>query len=197
MYQNYNDINKLFYPYNKSIINNLFFFEFQTSYICPSCKYNENQIFIKCILDLELDKKSNLKANKNLTIYDFLNLDQYLECIKCHYNCLYKRKICKLPKLLILVIKLNERKNIKFRLHEEIDISNNLPAKKQYIQSKYQLISAIINNSITYCKSMESNVWYKYGDNVRIVNSINDNLNNVPYLLIYKQKPIKTFKYYK
>ena len=71
--------------------------------------------------------------------------------------------------------------------------------KKQYIQTKYKLISSIINNSfICYRSMMESNAWFKCeGTEIKKLNHININLDNVPYLLIYKQMPIKYFNYYK
>ena len=198
VYNNYNDMNSLFYPYNCSIIKDLFFFELQASYKCYSCKYNENQMFIKCFLELELDQKLNkLKNNEYITIYDLLDLKQTLKCIKCDYDCLYKRAINTCPKILILVIKLKEKNNIKFALEQEIDIIDYLQVKKQYLQTKYKLISSIINNSLTYYKSMEDNAWYKYeGINIKKINHINNKLDNIPYLLIYKQMPIKYYNRY-
>ena len=196
MYQNYKDMNTNFYPFNNSIIKDLFFFEIQTSYNCSSCGRNENQFFIKCILELELTQKPNKwKNNNNISIYDFLDLNQTLNCLKCGYSCLYKRAINTCPKILILVIKLNEKNNIKFHIDEEIDISQYLTVTKQYIQAKYKLISSIINCSLSYIKSMENSIWYKYGTNFKTVKSINDNQNNVPLLLIYKQKPNKYYNY--
>jgi ubiquitin C-terminal hydrolase len=201
MYENYNDINYLFYPVNYSIIKDLFFFELETSYRCPSCKYNENKFFIKDILeiDIELDQKYNKGKNiNNTSIYDYLNLNQYIKCKECDYKCSYKSKINTLPKILIVVIKLNRKENVKFHIDEEIDIFDYMSVKKQYNQTKYFLISSIINNSLTYCKSMERNIWYKYeGDKLKTAQYINNNINNVPYLLIYKQKPIKHYNYYK
>ena len=98
----------------------------------------------------------------------------------------------------MITINLKERQNIKFNLDEEIDICDYLPVKKRYIQAKYKLISTIVNNSLVYCRSMESNEWYKYEETtVKIVKNINNNFNSVPYLLIYKQKPIKSYHYYK
>jgi len=201
MYQTYNDINILFYPYNYSIIKDLFFFELQTSYKCPSCKYYENQFFIKNIfeIDIELAQKSNkVKNNGSISIYDYLDLNQFIKCKECNYFCSYKKKINTCPKILIVVIKLKNREKVKFHIDEEIDIYNYMLAKKQYIQTKYFLISSIINNSLTYCKSMENNNWYKYeGDIIKTAQNFNNNINNVPYLLIYKQKPIKHYNYYK
>ena len=44
---------------------------------------------------------------------------------------------------------------------------------------------------------MESNEWYKYKEaDVKKVINININLNSVPYLLIYRQKPIKYYNHY-
>ena len=79
MYQNYNELNNLFYPFNYSIIKDLFFFEMQTSYKCPCCKNIENHFFIKCILDLDFDKKLNKKKNtENISIYSLLDLTTYI-----------------------------------------------------------------------------------------------------------------------
>ena len=69
--------------------------------------------------------------------------------------------------------------------------------KKQYFQTKYKLISFVINSSLAYFKSMESSAWYKYTTNVKMIKSINDNQYNVPYVLIYKQKPPKQYNFYK
>ena len=201
MYNNYNEINNLFYPINNSIIKDLFFFELQTSYRCPSCKYFENKLFIKDILEIDimLDQNSNKGKNiENTSIYDYLNLNQYIKCKECDYLCSYKKKINSCPKILIVVFKLNKKEKVKFQIDEEIDIYDYMSVKKQYNQTKYFLISSIINYSLTYCKSMESNDWYKYeGDLIKIAKHINNNINNVPYLLIYKQKPIKHYIYYK
>ena len=201
MYKSFIDINNLFYPVNYSIIKDLFFFELQTSYKCPSCKYFENQFFIKSILeiDIKLDQKSNKGKNiENTSIYDYLNLNQYIKCKDCNYICSYKNKINTCPKILIVVFNLNQKEKVKFHIDEEIDIYDYMSIKKQYNQTKYFLISTIINNSLTYCKSMENNDWYKFeGDVLKTLKHFNNNINNVPYLLIYKQKPIKYFNYYK
>jgi len=192
MYQNFKEINNLFYPNNYSFIQKLFFFEVQTSYDCLSCKYSENQFFIKCIFDLELDQKPNKWKNTEIiSIYSLLDLPQNITCIKCDYNCLYKRKINTCPNILIFVIKSKELKNIIFRFNEEIDIKDYLAANKKYYQTKYKLISSIINKSF-YCKSMENNGWYKYeGNDIKSINSINNNFHNLPYVLIYKLKSNK------
>lgn len=197
VYNNYKDMNSLFYPYNNSIIRENFFFEIQESYKCPSCQNNDNQFFIKCFLELELKKRANkMKNNDNISIYDLLNLNQTSKCIKCDYNFVYKRAINTCPKILILVIKSEERNNFKFLIEQEINISEYIQVKKQYIQTKYKLISCIVNNSFIYCKSMENNTWYKYeGNDIKKINHINK-LDNIPYLLIYKQMPIKYYNHY-
>ena len=198
MYQNYNEINNLFYPINYSLIKDLFFFEVQTSYSCNSCKFSENQFFIKCIFDLDLNKESyKLRNSENISIYSLLNLPQSIKCIKCNYNCLYKRKINTCPRILIFVINSKEYAKIKFHLDEEIDISNFLSVKRQYYQTTYKLISFIINKSFM-CKSMENNGWNKYEPNdIKTIININNNLHNLPYLLIYKQKPNNYYNHYK
>lgn len=195
MYRSSFELNNLFYQNNYSFIKDLFFFEMQKSYLCPSCKYNENQFYIKCVLDLDLDQKLNKWKNiEYISIYDFLDLYQSIECNKCNYNCLYKRKINTCPKILIIAINSKETQNIKFNLDEEIDISNYLTDKENYYQAKYKLISIIVNNSLVYCRSMERYAWYKYEKTtVKTLNNINNNLNNVPYLLIYEQKSFKPY----
>ena len=198
MFQSYKELNDLFYPYNNSFIQNLFFFEVKTSYKCPFCKSNENHLYVKCILDFDLDQKSNkIKNTEYISIYDFLSLSQNIKCIKCDYISLYRIKINTCPKILIIAINLKERQNFKFKLDEEIDISNYMIGPKQYYQTKYKLISTIVNNSIVYCRAIESNKWYYFEKaTVKILNHINNNLINAPYLLIYKQIPIKHYNYY-
>ena len=83
-----------------------------------------------------LDQNSNKGKNiENTSIYDYLNLNQYIKCKECDYLCSYKKKINSCPKILMITINLKERQNIKFNLDEEIDICDYLPVKKRYIQA--------------------------------------------------------------
>jgi len=186
IYQDYNEINKTFYPINKSIIKDLFFIEIEMNYECKNCNHYEEVYFLKSSIDFDITQKSNiLKAKKIISIYDLFGLEENKKCIICNNDCLLRRIINTCPKILILVIKL-DKYSIKFNAQTEINIME-YSSKKNY-QTRYELISFIQNHSITFCKS-EQNIWYKYeGANVKQIKDFNNIQNKVPYLLIYKQK---------
>ena len=193
IYQDYNEINKSFYPINKSIIKDLFFFEIEMNYECKNCKHYEKVYFLKSSMDLDITKKSNkLRTTKIISISDLLGLEENKKCVICNNDCLLRRIINTCPKILILVIKYDKMTN-QFKAEEEISI-NEYASEKNY-QTRYELISFIQNHSITFCKS-EQNVWYKYeGANVKQIKNFNIIQNKIPYLLIYKQKSYKN-KYF-
>ena len=200
MYRKYYEINEKFYPINKSIIKDLFFFEIKVNYECKKCQnYNESLYFLNCIMDFDITRKSktNLLRNKNIiSISDLFGLEEYGKCLECNNDndCISRRIINTCPKILILVIK-SDKMDIKFNLEKEINIYE-YTSKKNHL-TKYELISFIQNYSITFCKS-EQNLWYKYeGSKVKESTDFNNiqKQNRIPYLLIYKQKAFK--KYHK
>ena len=178
IYQDYNEINKTFYPINKSIIKDLFFFEIEMNYKCQNCKHYEEVYFLKSSIDFDITQKSNILKNKKIiSIYDLFGLEENKKCIMCNKDCLLRRIINTCPKILILVIKL-DKNPIKFNAETDINISE-YSSKKNYL-TRYELISFIQNYSITFCKS-EQNVWYKYeGENIKQIKDFNNIQNKVP-----------------
>ena len=186
MYQNYNEINKNFYPINKSIIKNLFFFEIEMNYHCNNCNFEENLFFLKCTIDFDITL-NQLKNKKIIYLKDLFGLEERSKCYECNKDCFSRRIINTCPKILIIVIKLDNM-NTKFYAEPEFDIYNYTSKKHFVSQTKYELISLIENYSITFCKS-EQNSWNKYeGSKVISINKFNNKQNTIPYLLIYKQK---------
>ena len=131
MYQNYNEINKNFYPINKSIIKNLFFFEIEMNYHCNNCNFEENLFFLKCTIDFDITL-NQLKNKKIIYLKDLFGLEERSKCYECNKDCFSRRIINTCPKILIIVIKLDNM-NTKFYAEPEFDIYN-YTSKKAIMQ---------------------------------------------------------------
>ena len=158
---------------------------------------------------MNLSKKNDEKKDF-VNIYDCLNYFQntiLLEgengknCEKCGKlnQILLTTKIntCQNNLLVLLNIDIEKDKDIKFKLDENIDVTEYVQEKvddKKIIYDLYSIIYLIKNNEIHYialCKDLIENLWYKYDDdNVEIIKNLNSELINfgIPVALFYQKK---------
>ena len=171
-----------FYSINNSIIKDLFFFEIEFIIDCEKCHSNNKSYFINCSLDFQLEDILNEKKG-NIDIYQILNnLNEESKCLECGKKYKLKR-INSCPKFLIIIINQKDKNNLLFNINEQNDINNNISNKNKN-NSLYELISFIIDDSETFCKSPVNNKWYSYKE--LIVEEKDININTIPHLLIYK-----------
>ena len=161
----------------KTIISNLFFFEFEIEKKC-SCKQNklyEQNYYLK--FELNEEKKETIPI---ISLFEQLKVKKKCECGK---ECKIKRKFISLPKYLLLVINdinKNRKKPIKTFLDNSIDI------KEFYIEKKkieYELISFTDEQFIPTLKSREDFKWRKNDSTVIELHKE----RTMPNLLIYRK----------
>ena len=211
---------------NDSIIYKTFFGGVcEITHECPKCKEeneerkeenkktyeyrNLNYLTFQIKEVLDLSKKNDEKKDF-VNIYDCLNYFQntiLLEgengknCEKCGKlnQILLTTKIntCQNNLLVLLNIDIEKDKDIKFKLDENIDVTEYVQEKvddKKIIYDLYSIIYLIKNNEIHYialCKDLIENLWYKYDDdNVEIIKNLNYELINfgIPVALFYQKK---------
>ena len=197
IYINIEDIENILNSSKNSIIQKNFFFEFVTNYDHQCNEKFQEQYCIKCTLEFDINKIANiLEKERPINIYDILN--NLIKDNICQSENLINHfeKLKTFPKFLIIIIKQKENNNFSFNLEEFINIAKYLYDKGLECFSNYELISFIKNKSETICKSPVNNNWYIYKDNKieKQENLFNNPFENIPYLLIYKNKNIVTNK---
>ena len=135
--------------------------------------------------------KKQLKKNKNdeqidiKTILDDINDEEI--CTKCKKPIKLEKKFLTSPQFLIIIIKQKDNIDYQIMLQENIKIKQcNLDKYNCHI--KYDLISFINTNNITFCKSHLDNKWYKYDEKGIIPDIRIKEEKSIPYFLIYKKK---------
>ena len=196
MYNEENQIIK-FYENNNSIIQKLFFFEVELKSSCYFCQKDTLNCYLNyCSFELEIKQTKESKEQKNNKIQNILsyNLNEDTKCLVCSKSIKMKKQFKTLPKYLILIIKQSNVNDYKFKMNElilDIDINGYIIENKLKNKSKYELVSIMDNNLVTYCKSPINSKWYKYmgKDAVKevIFNKI-EKLMVAANLLIYKNK---------
>ena len=191
------EINKDFYKFKYSFINDLFFFELTSSQDNCICKDN-NLISTHYMLSFDDDKL--FKELKNQVINFETLLSQAIikiKCNKCQKSKKTKILFKSLPKILIIYIKQKIDNNIIFKYNMEIDLKNNCLKNKN--NTRFELISMIKighdRQIKTYCKSSKNDIWYIYTESQQQQQSIEEiQLSNiiesykiVPNLLIYQK----------
>ena len=142
---------------------------------------------------------------------EIMSGDNQMYCNYCHRNSNYSmiNKIYTHPEVLVII--LNRGKGLEFDVEFEypenfilnnyINFENN-DNYQNYEIIEYELISVITHlgessmsgHFIAYCKSPIDNKWYKYNDAIvsesgsDFMNSNNDELKTIPYVLFYKIK---------
>ena len=136
LYNNKDKMIKEFYKNNNTIIQQLFFFETYQYCFCNKCRSGDYGYYsINCVL--ELDSEIN---KKEIKIYDLLdNLLQIKDCEKCNKRTFKsEKKFNSCPKILIIVIKHNNKLKGNFKHIEKIEFRIN-----NYDIHEYELVSFI------------------------------------------------------
>ena len=138
---------------------------------------------------ISLEHCFNYYLNFNLQKKNFL-------CPKCNFkadNSSYSHKLIILPNILCIVLKRDEKQELKVEFGLYLDISNYL--EKFVEKKKYELIGIISyfpEYQTYFCisKNISDNQWYLYQDNNNIAskNKISDPINlGIPYMILYQK----------
>ena len=191
LYERYTnrELLKINFYKNKSLIEQLFIFDFELRTECQKCGRKSLEYSITFSLDMDIEQSYD-KINI-YTILDNINkVDTDCECGNSIYSY---RNINFCPLYLIIIIRNQKNYNFKFEIEEDIDIKNYVSNKFE-TNTNYELVALIKNIFTTICKSSKDNIWYKYDSknkNYGINKKFkfqNQNEDFIPCLLIYKNK---------